>query len=404
MNTKTDTDPDSPTFGSRLVYDENGTLIGTWAQYLDRQAEPGEDFDIVLEEVLPSTKPDPAPAPTPKLDAAIARHVTKHKLLSTQQLLNKPEPPWFIENLVPHSARMVIHGEPGSKKTFIALDLAVCAQHGIPWHGKAIAQGPALYVLGEGTSFIGRRLKALAHGKNMAPEDIKVTWMDEPLNIYTATDEEIKLWAGFVRHFKFKYLFFDTLSMNTAGMEENSAKDMEAALARATKIAGGATSGCMVILVHHNTKKGDMRGSSALLGNCDTIIEVKADSSNALVSILRSDKIRDAEGFSGLAVTFKEHEESESIYIETVGSKAASTTKRQLIIKAILSQPGVFTRADVCCTVGDGGSTQDAYTSLLADGSIYKETRANPKQGRGHSKMIEVLFVDTAACPFEDLP
>jgi hypothetical protein len=319
--------------------------------------------------------------------------------MSTRTLLDKPDPEWFIEGLVPEFGMCVIHGDPGSRKTFFTLDLMAHAALGRPWHGRAISPGAVLYVLGEGVSGLGKRLRALAKGMGIAPTDIKIDWMPQPLNIYKVPEQALPYWAEFVDRRKYKYIVFDTLHKNTYGMDENSSQDMGKAFENAKAIAPDAH----IIFVHHDTKRGGSRGSSSIEGDVDAVIQVK--STGVLSSSINSDKIRDAEAFSNIELHFAEDEDSDSIYIETVGAPQPSATKRQLIVKAILAEPGVHQRGDVCCTVGDGGSTQDAFSSLLEDGSIYTEPRANPKYGRpGHKKLIQVLFVDTKLVPFEDMP
>jgi len=372
--------------------------------YPDGQELTEEDWAEVRN--LLSAPDDPAPTPAPRVERAKTlsrgahKLITDHRLMTTRTLLDKPDPPWFIENLVPEFQDLVLHGDPGSRKTFVMLDLMAHAAHAVPWHGRNLTPGKVLYVLGEGVAGVGKRLRALAHGMGIDPYDLKIDWVPEPLNIFKQTPESIVLWAEFVKVREYKYVVFDTLHKNTEGMDENSSSEMGVAFANARKIAPDSHR----IYVHHDTKAGKSpRGSGSIVGDVDAVISVK--STGTLSSRIKSDKIRDAEAFDNIEITFDEHDESNSIFIKTVGAPAPSATKRQLIVRSILAQPGEFTRGDVCCTVGDGGSTQDAFSSLLADGSLYTEPRANPKYGQpGQRKQIQVLFVDTAACPFEDLP
>ena len=342
----------------------------------------------------------PPANPRPRRSRDAADLVAEHRIMSTRRLLDMPDPDWFIEGLIPEAGMLVLHGDPGSRKTFIALDWMAHAAHGLDWHGRKITPGAVLYVLGEGVAGLGKRLRALAKGMGIDPYLLKIDWMPQPLNIYKVSEKAIPYWAEFVAIRNYKYVVFDTLHKNTYGMDENSAQDMGTAFANAKAIAPDA----QIIFVHHDTKKGGTRGSSSIEGDVDAVISVK--STGTLSSVIKSDKIRDAEAFDNIEIHFDEDDESNSIYIKTVGSPAPSATKRQLIVKAVLAQPGEYTRADVCCAVGDGGSTGDAYASLIADGSLYKETRANPDYGKknGARKMIDVLFVDTQAVPVEDLP
>jgi hypothetical protein len=392
METYLDTDPDSRTFGTRFVLDEDGTTY-TWAEYLarpDDAGDPDELIELVMDEAAP---PPPTPA-TPRLAAAVARYVTSHRLLTTSQLLDMPEPDWFIERLIPKSPILVLHGDPGSRKTFLALDWAVCAEHGLQWHGKDISPGKVLYILGEGVQGLPKRLRALAHSKGLKPEDIKITWMAEPLNLFKITDEQVELWASFVQHFHFKYIVVDTLHKNMAGGEENSAKEVGQVFANAKKIAGDAD----LIFVHHDTKsKPGTRGSGSIDGDSDTVLRVK--STGDYTSNLSSDKVRDAQEIPGLELTFKEHEESDSIYLDTVGDPKPKLTHRLAILNFIRSAPGTYQASAVQCGVSSSGKStgaiQEAWKSLIEEEAIYSEVRGNPKRGaHGQRTNIDVWFVN----------
>lgn len=68
----------------------------------------------------------------------------------------------------------------------------------------------------------------------------------------------------------------DTLARCSVGGEENSSKDMGAIIDVCDRIR--VESGATVLLVHHARKLADaMRGSSAIEGACDTVIELKSE-------------------------------------------------------------------------------------------------------------------------------
>jgi hypothetical protein len=91
-------------------------------------------------------------------------------------------------------------------------------------------------------------------------------------------------------------VFVDTLARSMPGGDENAARDVGMALAAADVIRRSC--GPAVVLVHHDTKAGGTpRGSSALLGAADTVIETRAD--GALVR-LKCQKMKDAEPFADI--------------------------------------------------------------------------------------------------------
>src|SRR3990170_1404334 len=59
-----------------------------------------------------------------------------------------PPPPleWCVDGLLPLSSVSMLVGDPGAKKTFLAIDLAVCVAIGKPWLGRQVRQGPVLFI------------------------------------------------------------------------------------------------------------------------------------------------------------------------------------------------------------------------------------------------------------------
>lgn len=60
----------------------------------------------------------------------------------------KPPPTlhWCVQGLFAQPTFSMLVGDPGSKKTFLAIDLAVCVALGKPWLGHPVEQAPALFI------------------------------------------------------------------------------------------------------------------------------------------------------------------------------------------------------------------------------------------------------------------
>jgi RecA-family ATPase len=63
-----------------------------------------------------------------------------------------PPPRWLIRDWLPASSLILIYGEPGAGKTFVALDIAVAIATGRDWNGNKVARGIVLYIAAEGVA------------------------------------------------------------------------------------------------------------------------------------------------------------------------------------------------------------------------------------------------------------
>jgi hypothetical protein len=73
-----------------------------------------------------------------------------------------PPMDWIVRGLLPRAELAFIFGEPGSGKSFAALDLCAAVTRGIEWRGKRVAPGRVVYVCAEGAGGFKSRLKAYA--------------------------------------------------------------------------------------------------------------------------------------------------------------------------------------------------------------------------------------------------
>lgn len=188
-----------------------------------------------------------------------------------------PEPRDFVEGVLFNNQMSVIVGPPGSGKTFVLLDLAAHVALGLNWQGCAVDQLPVLYIALEGSSGMKRRLQAWCkHHDNRTPHALPIHFADGSLNIREDAATRKKIIEYALTH-GIKWIIIDTLSRAMAGGDENGAGDMGGAFLGADEIR--RLSGAHVSIVHHTGKdqsKGG-RGSSLLLGNIDTEIQISRD-------------------------------------------------------------------------------------------------------------------------------
>jgi AAA domain len=181
------------------------------------------------------------------------------KLLTVAALLTMEPPEPLIGDLLAHNTLAVLYGPPGSYKTFVALDWALCVAGGLPWQGREVRAGPVLYVAAEGSAGLGARVEAWVEGFRADPPGRFRAYPDT-VNLREAGQRDtLAEWATTDRP---GLVVFDTLARSMVGGDENSARDMGELIDGAEQVR--AASGATVLLVHHTTKDGtSIRGSSA---------------------------------------------------------------------------------------------------------------------------------------------
>lgn len=189
-----------------------------------------------------------------------------HAFLET---LNKG---WAIKDILPESSGLIIlYGQPGTYKSFLAMDMALCMASGINWHTKTTKQKRVIYVAAEGQEGVLKRFEAWRqfHSmevlSNISLLPIACT-LDDP-------GEVLQLLQALEQEEKPDFIFIDTLARSMAG-DENAKVDMGKVIASTDLIR--QQFGSQIVLIHHSGKESKgPRGSGSLKGACDTMLETQ---------------------------------------------------------------------------------------------------------------------------------
>lgn len=195
-------------------------------------------------------------------------------LVDTSGLDDIPEPEPLIPDILNRDSLAWIFGAPGSMKSFVALDIAGCVATGESWQGYGATEpGDVLYVLAEGVSGTKKRVRAWEKATGIPMTGVKFL----PAAIQAAQAGPWGVLIDLAAEVKPTLIVIDTQARVTAGMEENSAKDMGIFVDRCEQLR--LATGACVLVIHHTGRSGDhMRGSIAMDGAGDTLIKVeKAD-------------------------------------------------------------------------------------------------------------------------------
>ncbi len=203
------------------------------------------------------------------------------------EVLTRPDPEFLVHRLLIAGGTSLLTAKHASFKSFFALDIALCIATGRLWHGYEVRRGPVVYVAAEGATGLKLRAAAwLSHHNQDTPKDFIV--LDVPFHIHESSQR-----ADFIKDLgdlKPALIVLDTLARCAIGLDENNARDMGAFADSVGDLA--RETGTHILVVHHNNKGGEYRGSSAVPAAVDTHISMERRGDNVT---LKTEKQKDGE-------------------------------------------------------------------------------------------------------------
>ena len=221
------------------------------------------------------------------------------RLLTLDDIDALPDPEFLIESVLPCGSIGVLYGEPACFKTFIALSMAMSSAAGIDWLGRKTRKGAVLYVAAEGIFGFKNRLRAYKRLHEVEGADVRFL----PEGIQLSDGESLKGLLDQLAEGEFNpdLVIFDTLARMTVGAEENSAREMGEVVKAADALRRNLDA--TVLLIHHTRKdRKSERGSSALRGAADVMIECKRLANSERIVVAKCAKMKDAEEFADIHI------------------------------------------------------------------------------------------------------
>jgi hypothetical protein len=214
----------------------------------------------------------------------------------------------------------VVFGASGAYKSFYALDAAL-----------QIAQElPVAYVAAEGAGGLSKRVKAWRSYHNSPPGNIR--FFCEEVNLRDVA--QVNKFGQLLNPLKPKLIVFDTLARCMVGGDENSAKDIGMVVHGCSILQRGFSTA--VCLLHHSNRadRGE-RGSGALRGASDAMIEVVAGG-DGVVQVLCS-KTKDEEQWEPERLVFHQVDRSGVLIsvVESAGIALKLTSAEKSIMEFI---------------------------------------------------------------------
>lgn len=304
--------------------------------------------------------------------------------------------PTLVRDLLPLDAVGMLWAEPGSYKSFLALDIALCVASGLPWLGRNVMPGRVWYIAGEGQAGLRLRIAAWRTARAYTGDlDFLHTQRAVTLDDEGGSPGLDRLLAEAESGTPPSLIVVDTLARAMTG-DESSTRDASrfvAALDSLVAAVRKAGRPCCVMLVHHSRKDGEVyRGSSVLRGAADFEYEMRK--TGKLACTLRPHKVKDGNlppevHLSGRIVSLGKRQDNHGMQVEmtslyfdqAVGTPAEPITQEAVrilpAIKTVLSAfPGGASKrvlADALrrngCAINDR-KFADALEALEAAGTV----------------------------------
>jgi len=213
-----------------------------------------------------------------KAVAPVAKIETKIPIMSMADVMAMPPTEWLVQDLIPQNSIAMIYGASGSGKTFLVLSMLAAISQGRNWFDKWTSSGCVVLVAGEGVGGLRKRLLAYQEAHGM---DIDAPLLIVPRAVNLMDDEDVGALIETIEMIRadrqVRMVVFDTLARSMQGeADENSAQAMGQAITAMDRVRNAFK--CAVVPIHHTGKDGGKergaRGSTALIGACDTSIFV----------------------------------------------------------------------------------------------------------------------------------
>ena len=209
------------------------------------------------------------------------------RFLTIEELRARPRPAWLIRDVLRQASLAMLVGDFGTYKSFVALAWALALATGRDWLGHRVTAGAVAYVAAEGAAGLVDRCDAWARHEGCAlPERLHI--LGEAIDLVGDNQPILDALAGIEG---LALVVIDTVARTFVG-NENLQEDANAYVAAADRIK--AATGAAVLLVHHNNRQGEYRGSTVIPGALDTMIGAEKTARGVRLACL---KMKDAEPF-----------------------------------------------------------------------------------------------------------
>lgn len=225
------------------------------------------------------------------------------EMLTLSEIKTRPAPQYLIKGLLNLDSEAWVIGAPGSKKSFVVLDMGLHVARGQEWQGLKVTQADVIILAAEGAGGLSNRVRAYEMQHGPLPDNVHI--LPRPVQA-----GDVRKWAVLVAACERVLsgrpgmIVLDTQARITVGLKENDATDMGFYVA-AVGALRRATGACVLTVHHTGRADKDARGSNAIDGAQDT--ELKVVKVDKLTGELRVEKQKDLDELEPMPLTFVRH-------------------------------------------------------------------------------------------------
>ena len=221
---------------------------------------------------------------------------------------------FLIDGLLPVPSLSIVYGGPGSLKSMLLADMAVCVASGLKWLESlptgdtipgvtfATTQAPVLWIdFDNGRKRTHHRMRAIGRGHDV-PENAPLHYLSLPDPWLDASNGTfVHRLTGYVKDAGYRLVIIDNLGLINGGTDENSG-EMARVMSNLRHMAEDGN--CAVIAIHHqrkgstatsdpNVRKGDtLRGHSTIEASLDMAMLIERKGRDDSITIVAT-KVRD---------------------------------------------------------------------------------------------------------------
>jgi hypothetical protein len=295
---------------------------------------------------------------------------------------------YLIDGLIPEASVSQFVGDGGSKKTWALIDMAVCVALGDDWLGFPLKQSGVLWIDEEnGSHRMRRRLYMALNGHLVKPgTDLPIHFTclnGANFRNTEGVDNDVNKLHVLIEQTRAGLVVIDPQVNVTGGAKENSAEEMQPFFANLKKVADAT--GAAIVIIHHNNKNGDYRGSTAIKGAVDVMIGVESKPDSDFINF-KNNKVRDDKvgNFSAVA-TWQQEKEQFSLSASEPKEKSESKDKmgkpKRYVLRYLLEHGNsqlkeIKDNADTCAPT----SARDAVYDLTDERYVKRTDDGNQLQ------------------------